>query len=104
MSHYRLSRQADRDLDAIADYIADFNPAAAYDVLDKLHDTFAFLASNPEVGTLREDLRPSLRVFTPERPAHNYVVFFQPRADGMEVITVIHGARDWESMFDRGER
>lgn len=104
MSNYRLSRQADRDLDGIADHIADFNPTAALDVLDTLHDTFAFLAKNPEAGTLREDLRPRLRIFSPGRPAHNYVIFFHPRADGIEVISVIHGAQDWTAMFRRGER
>lgn len=48
MSKYRISRQADTDLEGIADYIADFNPTAASDVLDTLHNTFAFLARKPE--------------------------------------------------------
>ena len=104
MSKYRISRQADTDLEGIADYIADFNPTAAFDVLDTLHNTFAFLARNPEAGTLREDLRPNLRSFSPERPAHNYVIFFYPYGGGIEVISVIHGAQDWIGMFRRGER
>jgi toxin ParE1/3/4 len=104
VSNYRLSRQADRDLDGIADYIADDNPAAAFDVLDTLHNTFAFLAKNPEAGTLREDLRPRLRIFSAGRPAHHYVIFYYPRADGIEVVSVIHGAQDWIAVFRRGER
>ena len=104
MSSYRISRQADSDLEGIADYIADFNPTAASDVLNTLHDTFAFLARNPDAGTLREDLRPNLRIFSPNRPAHNYVIFLYPRPDGIEVASVIHGAQDWIGMFRRGER
>ena len=104
MSKYRISRQADTDLEGIADYIADFNPTAASDVLDMLHNTFGFLSRNPQAGTLREDLRSNLRIFTPDRPAHNYVIFFYPRTDGIEVISVIHGAQDWIGMFLRGER
>ena len=60
MSSYRISRQADADLEGIVDYIADFNPTAAFDVLDSLYDTFAFLARNPEAGTLRDDLRSNI--------------------------------------------
>ena len=59
-------------------------------MLDTLHNTFAFLAKNPEAGTLRENLRPRLRILSPAMRAHNYVIFYYPRANGIEVITVIH--------------
>jgi toxin ParE1/3/4 len=57
------------------------------------------LAEHPETGTLREDLRPNLRVFSPRKPAHNYLVFFYPIDDGIEVNTVVHGARDYPSLL-----
>jgi toxin ParE1/3/4 len=56
------------------------------------------------MGSLREDLYPNLRMFVAKKPAQNYVVFFYPIPDGIEVSDVIHGARDWVGMFARGER
>ena len=60
---FRVSRQADADLDEIALNIGADNPSAAIDVLDKLHETFLLLAEHPEIGTLREDLVPRIRMF-----------------------------------------
>jgi len=104
MSRYRLSRRADRDLDEILEYVADRSPDAAVRILEALEETFRLLASSPLIGTLREDLRPNLRVFRSKRPADKYLVFFYPLSDGVEISTVIHGARDYLGMFLRGER
>ncbi len=100
MSRFRLSERADRDLREIWDYISAKNPDAADRQLDMLHDRFALLAKQPRVGQLREDLHPKLRVF----PAGSYVIFYYPLEEGIEVVGVVHGARDIESMFQRGER
>src|SRR5687768_16677832 len=101
---YRLSRRAIADLEQIADDIRSHNPTAAKKVLKALQDSFQFVATNPRVGTSREDLRPGLRFVIPSRPANNYVVFFYPTANGIEVSDVIHAARNWADMFIRGER
>ena len=42
------------------------------------------------MGQQRDDLRPNLRSFT----HGNYVAFFYPMAEGIEVAAVVHGARD----------
>jgi toxin ParE1/3/4 len=101
---YRLSRRARSDLDAIAEYLSENSPEAARGVLIELRDTFQLLAHNPEIGTARGDLHPNVRLFTPARPASNYVVFFYQSAGGVEISDIIHAARDWEGMFARGER
>ena len=59
---------------------------------------------SPDIGSLRDDLMPSLRMFTPKRPASNYIIFYYVILDGIEVSDVIHGARDWVTLFSRGER
>jgi len=101
MSHYRLSRQADQDLDEIAEYIARESPDAAWRVLEGLHDTLVLLSKNPDLGRLRDDLRPNLRLFP---AAQNYVICYYPLRDGIEVATIIHGRRDWAGLFERKER
>lgn len=52
-----------------------------------------------QLGERRDDLRPGLRSST----VGSYVVFYFPLADGVEVVAIIHGARDVESLFRRGE-
>lgn len=101
---FRVSRQADADLDEIALNIGADNPSAAIDVLDKLHETFLLLAEHPEIGTLREDLVPRIRMFCPTKPASSYIIFYYPLPDGIEISDVIHGARDWLGLFRTSQR
>lgn len=101
MSTYRLARQADDDLEKIADYLADQSPRSATGVLEALFDTFTLLASFPLIGPLREDLGPSLRVFPGRGSAHNYLIFYYPTDEGIEVSTIIYGTRDYLQIFER---
>lgn len=101
---YRLSNQALQDLRDISDHIGASNPAAAVRVLDTLLASFELLAENPEAGTPRNDLRNKLRMFVPGPPAANYVVFYYPLPNGIEVSDVIHAKRDWHALFLRKDR
>jgi toxin ParE1/3/4 len=74
--HFRLSEQAIADLEGIASYIGERNQSAAIRVLDRRHETFQTLAQNPGAGYGRSDLLPGLRIFSPTRPAHSYVIAF----------------------------
>ena len=49
------------------------------------------------MGRSREELVPKLRSF----PVGNYVIFYQPISDGVEIVRVLHGSRDIESLFER---
>ncbi len=101
---FRLADQAVADLDGIANYIGERNPAAADRVLDTLFDTFSFLGENADVGTPRGDLVPDLRVFSPPRPAHSYVIAYFKTKDVVEINAVVHGSRDWPQLITGGER
>ena len=101
---YRLSYQAQSDLREISGFIASDSPQSARRVLATLRATFRQLADQPEVGMQRSDLRPGLRLFVPPRPAHKYLIFFYRIDRGIEVSTIIHGARDWPALFEGGER
>lgn len=95
MNRLRLSRQADADLDEIAEYIADRSPSAAQRQLETLYEKFILLAAHPLLGESCENLSPSLRAFT----AGSYVIFYAPLDDGIEVARVIHASRDIDSLF-----
>ncbi len=102
MSRYRIADLARTDLEGIWDYIGieKDNPDAAQRQIDELFDKFTILANNPRIGQLREDLRPDLRVF----PAGQYVILYYSRDDGIDVVGVVHGARDLRGLIQRGER
>lgn len=103
-ARYSLTDQTRADLQGIAQYIGERNLDAALRVLDALNETFSFLAKNPEVGTARDDILKGLRIFSPPRPAHNYVIAYFLKGSGIEIATVIHGARDWPRLILGGNR
>jgi toxin ParE1/3/4 len=56
------------------------------------------LAIQPRAGRLRPELAPELRSF----PVGRYVVFYRPQDDGIDVVRVLHSARDIESISEEG--
>jgi toxin ParE1/3/4 len=54
------------------------------------------LSARPEVGTVCEKLAPHLRFF----PVGNYLIFYRAIPDGIEVICVLHGARELSDEFE----
>ena len=92
----RVSRAAKNDLDEIWFYIAGHNIDAADRFVDLLADKFPLLASSPAMGRAREELEPGLRSF----PVKRYLILYRPRKGGIEIVRVIHGARDLSALFD----
>jgi len=58
-----------------------------------IDETLRFPAEYPNFGRPREELAARLRSF-PVRRYRNYLVFYRPIADGIQVIRVLHGARN----------
>lgn len=84
------SPQAEIDLTAIWDYIAADNLRAADTLLDRIDAIFDMLAETPFAGRERSELRTGLRSF----PVGNYLIFYVPTPDGVEVVRVMHGHQD----------
>jgi toxin ParE1/3/4 len=83
--------EVDQDLGTIVDHIAEDNLPAAMAWLDETEALFRLLASQPEMGQLRQ----TRRFKRSRRHAHgNYVIYYRPVADGVQILRVIHGARD----------
>jgi len=53
------------------------------------------LAENSHAGPAREDLARGLRFF----PVGNYLIFYTITGDGIVVVRVLHGARDYCADF-----
>ena len=88
--------EANLDLVEIAYRIAEENPIAADDWLDAIGQKCQLLAQMPELGRKRPDLAPEVRSF----PVGNYVIFCRPVNRGIQVIRILHGARNIPMLFD----
>lgn len=53
-------------------------------------------AEMPGIGRRRDDLAPGLRSIS----HGNYLIFYRPIDNGIEVVRVLHGSRDLPSQFD----
>ena len=98
--------QARRDLAESADYIARDSLDAALRFLDAAEAAFELLAAMPQMGTLcgfRSPEASGLRMWS-IRGFQNYIVFYRPLEDGVDVVRVIHGARDIQAIFDEPSR
>ena len=87
--------EAENDLDEIWWYIAQDSPHQADRFLDRLQERFLALADFPKMGTSRDDLQAGLR----SQPVGNYLIFYFPLADGIEIVRVLHGSRDVASLL-----
>lgn len=88
--------EAELDRTEIALHIARDNPAAADRWLETIDGKCRRLAQTPELGRKRFELAPNLRSLS----AGNYVIFYRPISDGIQLIRVLHGARDIPALFD----
>jgi toxin ParE1/3/4 len=95
MPHVFKRPRAEADLVDIWSYIAQDSPANADRLLDRISDTLSRLATMPFMGQARFDLAPGRRMV----PVGNYLIFFRPIQDGIEVIRVLHGRRNITGRF-----
>lgn len=100
---YNVSEVAERDLLDIASYIALDSLRNAERFLAHASETFQTLADMPGIGTACQFPHSPLKDIRrwPVKRFESYLVFYRP-ADGeaaIEVIRVVHGARDLPELF-----
>jgi toxin ParE1/3/4 len=88
--------EAGTDLAAIGDYIRQRNPGRATQFLRELLRSCRELGSKPEAFPLvpRYEERGIRR-----RVYGNYLIFYRVSVRAIEVIRVLHGARDYEALL-----
>jgi toxin ParE1/3/4 len=96
-STYRLADKARVDLERLGRWMArESGVQRAEAVLKGLEERFRLAASLPLVGHRRDDLGKGLRCLT-MRP---YLIVYRPQSFGIEIVRVIDGRRDLETLFD----
>lgn len=95
MPRVTVTKEAKQDLRSIWSYIAEDNPSAADRTLDTLNDKIRLLADNPLLGPARPDIAPDLRYLVSD----NYLILYRAISDGVDVVRVLHGARNLAALF-----
>ena len=96
-----IAPEARQDLRAIRDYIAKDDRNAAERFVMRLRDMARMLAGAPGIGRARPEIGTGIRSFVVNR----YVLFYRPLtgAFGIELVRVLHGARDVDAVFSGDE-
>jgi toxin ParE1/3/4 len=87
---YRLLPRAERDLEAITDFIAEHNPAAALKLVQRFQERWELLSSFPLTGEGRPDLDKEARhvIVGP------YLTLYRIRDGDVEIVRILHGRRN----------
>lgn len=98
MSTLRFTEGAERDLVDIGNFIARDNPTNAAQFIERLEEHCELLAAHPLMGRVRDALVPGLRSLSFGR----YVIFYRALDDGVEIVRVLHAARDLRRALQSG--
>lgn len=92
----RLATEAQRDLEAIGDRIAEDNPDRALSFVRELREACFGLGDYPE----RFPLLPRYERHRIRHRVHgNYLIFYRVEAGEVLVLHVLHGARDFAGIL-----
>lgn len=89
---------AEADLEAIADWIDEDNPARAVTFARALRERCLSLADKPNrFPVARRVAGQVFRKFV----YRDYLIFYRVLADRVEIAHILHGARDWAALLGR---
>lgn len=92
----RITAEAERDLEDIAEFIAQDNPQRALAVILELRDKCLDLAATP----LAFALVPRYERFGVRRRVHgNYLIFYRVEEKEIIILHVLHGAMDYAGIL-----
>ena len=95
MNTYAFSTEATQDLDDICQYIAQNSDRAASKTFDIIRKKARLLAQFPNMGKAYHQLAPNLR----GAPVEDYLIFYYPRPDGIDIARIVSGYRDLDQLF-----
>ena len=87
----KWTRRALREQDEAFEWIVTKNPTAAREVIERMHSATQLLADQPRMGRSGRIARTRELVIT-RTP---YVVVYRIGTEQVEILAVIHHARDW---------
>ena len=98
-------RDVPDDLHSLVAYIDQFNPSAAERFLSALFPALDELAEMPGKGSpkyFRDKRLEGIRSWSISG-FRNFLILYRPMPDGIDVVAIVHGARDIRALFLRRE-
>jgi toxin ParE1/3/4 len=103
-SRYVVRPKADQDLDDQAYYYAtEGSRELGHRFLVAAHETFALLATQPEMGwhsRLKHPALEPLRVFRVSG-FEKILILYRPVRNGVDILRVVHGSRSLQALLRR---
>jgi toxin ParE1/3/4 len=101
MDEVRKRPQVIHDLIELATYIGEDNLEVSDQFLRAAEETFKLLGKMPGMGKLCQFSHPSLSGVRQQaiKGFRKYIIFYQEIDSVVEILRVIHGARDIEEVF-----
>ncbi|MBO6554459.1 MAG: type II toxin-antitoxin system RelE/ParE family toxin [Roseitalea sp.] len=90
MARFLLSPRAEQDIGDIWRTIVVENPAAADKLVRRFFEKFELAATQPNMGAPRPELSQTARILI----EGSYILIYEPLADCVLIVAVVHGARD----------
>jgi len=96
MPAYLLTDSAKEDVREIISYIRQRSPQSAKKVRSELREAMRLLARFPGMGHVRQDVAAeTLRFWS----VYSYLIAYRPDTKPLQIIRVVHGARDIGKLF-----
>jgi len=95
---YKLSREADKDLEAIFDYTElEFGLQKAGDYTEQFSAIFHQLSQEPKLGRTRHEIKEGLRSLVQNK----HVIFYRVLKDHVRIVRILHGRSDLPSFLNK---
>jgi addiction module RelE/StbE family toxin len=91
-----VSKRAQKDLDEIANYIAQDDLQAAIKVLDEIQHEFEILSEHPNIGQKRGELTTKPYRFL---PVYSYLITYRHDQKELRIVRVLSAYRDSYSIL-----
>jgi toxin ParE1/3/4 len=95
MNRFRISRQAEQDLEDIWCYLQQQDKLQADIQISQILNRFPMLFQFPDMGKERDYLLVGLRSF----PVQPHIIFYTKTSGSIEIIKILHQSRDVDSQF-----
>jgi toxin ParE1/3/4 len=98
-------RVAEQDLLEIYLYLGAKSASAAEGFVDAVGDAVEFLRETPSAGRLRDFRSPLARGIRSWAPPDfaNYLIFYRVEGGDIEIVRLLHGARDIPRILEEGQ-
>jgi toxin ParE1/3/4 len=97
MARVIRSPTAKRDVLKIWVRVAEDSISAADRLIDSFDDALNLIVRFPGMGAVRDELMSGLRSY----PVGSYLLFYRKVKSGIQLVRVIHGARNLKRQFPR---